>query len=397
MDLVSRLLALTEPRDEPVWLVGGCVRDRLLGRDSPDLDAVTVGAVELAKRLAKSARAFFVLLDDGRGTARVITRDRRTQLDLTELTVDLETDLRRRDFTINAIACPLADWRSAAPAYLDPCGGIDDLRAQRIRAVTAQSLGDDPLRVLRAYRFQATLGFQVEPRTAERVRAAAPRLGEVAAERVWQEWLPLLASPGAVRALEAMAADGVLSGVAPVAEPARVAALEPAVAVLAERLPGWLDEDDRRPLLRFAALLGPEGAEPTAEVARRLAMSRAQRRRLTAYRTAPRAASDRTALAALALAEGEEAAGILALTAALGQLTEETLGKALAILAEKVFPVMRSKPLLSGHDLQQELGLAPGPAYGPVLAAVRLAELAGRVTGRDEALALAAEVLAEHG
>ena len=178
-------------------LVGGAVRDALLGRPVADLDvAVPAGALALAERVGAGLGATAVVLDAERGAARVAGPG--LQLDFTDFrAADLAGDLAARDFTVNALGVPLAALLAAgrAPASWIRRAAWADLRARRLRPAGPGVLADDPLRVLRAVRLEATLGLRLTPAAARAVRAAAPGLARVAAERVRDELVALLACP----------------------------------------------------------------------------------------------------------------------------------------------------------------------------------------------------------
>jgi putative nucleotidyltransferase with HDIG domain len=202
------------------WLVGGAIRDALLGRPHPDYDVAVRGDAErLARALARAGRGFVFALSDAWGSWRVSARDRSWQLDLTPLTApDLAGDLRRRDLTINAIAQPLRLGMSVgAETLIDPFGGVADLRAKRLRAVSDQSFAVDPLRVLRLARLEAELGggFVPEPGAVALAQAAAPGLDGVAPERILTELLRLLCSDAAVAGIERLRELDALAVVLP--------------------------------------------------------------------------------------------------------------------------------------------------------------------------------------
>jgi poly(A) polymerase len=157
---------LAQARRVQVFLVGGTVRELALGGTSPDIDlAVSRQTLELAQDAARALGGTYVLLDEGERTARVVAGA--AILDLAEFRgPDLTADLKGRDFTINALALDLAALLAGRPPELiDPLGGRADLAAGRIRMVAAANLADDPLRLLRAYRFAASHGFSVTPET----------------------------------------------------------------------------------------------------------------------------------------------------------------------------------------------------------------------------------------
>lgn len=202
------------------WLVGGAIRDALLGRPHPDYDvAISGDAARVARGLARAGRGFAFALSDAWGSWRVSARDRSWQLDLTPLTApDLEGDLRRRDLTINAIAQPLQPgMRVGAEALIDPFGGARDLQAKRLRAVSDESFAVDPLRVLRLARLEAELGdgFAPAPESVALARAAAPGLDGVAPERILGELLRLLCNDAAVAGIERLRELGALAVVLP--------------------------------------------------------------------------------------------------------------------------------------------------------------------------------------
>ena len=168
--------------DEPAWVVGGALRDELLGRELVDVD-VACPNPELAARLyARLAGGAVFPLSERHGAWRVAFREGYT-VDFTPLHGDtIEEDLETRDFTVNALARPLAGG-----ALVDPLGGEPDLEARRLRAVGPTVFADDPLRLLRAVRLEDELGFRLDEETEELVRASAGLVGEPAGERILGE------------------------------------------------------------------------------------------------------------------------------------------------------------------------------------------------------------------
>ena len=197
---------------EPAWIVGGAVRDRLLGRETTDLDIALAGDAEAAARaVARVARGTPFALSDAFGAWRVVGRGHAWHVDVVRLRDDdLDADLAARDFTINAMAEPLAGGE-----LLDPHGGRADLEARRLRMVSAEALADDPLRTLRAARIATELELAIEPETAAVVRERAPELERVAAERVFQELKRIVAGDRPVEGLELMEELGLTAVVLP--------------------------------------------------------------------------------------------------------------------------------------------------------------------------------------
>lgn len=181
------------PADQPVYLVGGAVRDLQLNRPVHDLDFIVTSKVRaLARRVADVTGGDFFMLDVGRSTARVIVHSsdgERTFLDFCALRgPDLESDLRDRDFTVNAIAFDLR-WPEG---LIDPTGGMPDLQARVLRACSAQSFQNDPVRILRGVRLAQGLDLRLLPETLAAMRQVARRLPEISAERRRDELLRIL-------------------------------------------------------------------------------------------------------------------------------------------------------------------------------------------------------------
>jgi putative nucleotidyltransferase with HDIG domain len=201
-------------------LVGGAVRDALLGR-APARAAVDVdvtvprGGLDLARRVADRVRGAYQVLDDARGAARVIAGAAR--LDVTDRRAPtLPEDLAARDFTVNALAVPLQPLvREGVARIVDPTGGLADLAAGALRPAGPGVIAADPLRALRAVRLEATLGFRLTAAGARMAREAAPALGRVSAERQRDELVLLLGLPRAGRALRRLDALGLLAALVP--------------------------------------------------------------------------------------------------------------------------------------------------------------------------------------
>ena len=194
------------------WLVGGAVRDRLLGRATTDLDVIVDGDVrDAARALARAARGPSFELSEQFGAWRVLACDRSWQADLSPLRGgSLEADLALRDFTINAIAEPLAGGER-----IDPHGGAGDLAARRLRAVGSRSFADDPLRALRLVRLAGELGLAPERATVVLARRHAKAIAGVAQERVFAELKRILSGEVVLAGLRLMDELGVTAVVLP--------------------------------------------------------------------------------------------------------------------------------------------------------------------------------------
>ena len=163
-----------------------------------------------------------VVLDELRGVVRVAspTGGAQPQIDVTPIEGTIEDDLRRRDFTLDAMAVPLHEIGAVLPV-IDPVDGVADAKAKVVRAISPAVFDDDPGRLLRAPRLAAQLGFEIEASTRHAIRARAHLVDTVAAERVRDELLKILAEPGASDSLRLLDDLGLLCRVLPELDAAR--------------------------------------------------------------------------------------------------------------------------------------------------------------------------------
>jgi poly(A) polymerase len=177
---------------EGTWIAGGAVRDAALGREVADLDLATANDPgEVAKTLGRGLGEPAFELSAEFGTWRVVASSRGWQIDVTALRgATIADDLAHRDFTVGAVAVPLAGGEA-----IDPTGGLADLEAGVLRAVGPTSFAEDPLRLLRAARLAAGLGLEIAPDTVALAHASASRAAEPAGERQLTELRQLLGGP----------------------------------------------------------------------------------------------------------------------------------------------------------------------------------------------------------
>ena len=297
VDALRRLAAL--PGDVPVWLVGGAVRDALLGRAVTEVDVAIAGSAgALGRALADATPgAGFVVLDEERDACRVVSD---VDVDLARLrAAALADDLRGRDFTVNALAVDLRRLvREGGAAIADVTGGLADLAARRVRPCAPSALAADPARVLRAVRLAVRLGWALDAALQGALREAAPMVSAVSAERVRAELVAILAEPSAGRGLRLLDDVGALPILLPESMPMRetpqsephrfdvwehslraveaadrivaeLDALEPWGADLAAHLGEPLGDDvTRREALKLAALLHDVAKPETRSVDR---------------------------------------------------------------------------------------------------------------------------------
>ena len=364
------------------WIVGGALRDCLLGVPSPEIDvAVSRDAEGLARDLEEAGRGRAVFLSRDRPGPRVFRVAGARPIDIAEIEGgSIASDLARRDFTVNALALELGSGE-----LLDPFDGVRDAAGRRLRCVRPENLAEDPLRILRAARLWASHGLRPEPAVLAAARRAAPLFGRTAAERIAAELSKLLGSPRAAPALGWSARAGILGVALGLALPAsRPAAIARALSVLdGKRTRAIAPERRRRLRLALIAIRAGMTALDTRRWLGERRFPREQTRdasmlvELAASSARIRSARDRWGWVLQAGALWSDA---LILVACLGA-SGKRRARALAPLARA--PLHRVA--VSGDDLVQWLGLDPGPRVGELLALLRVAAAMGEVKNRRQA------------
>lgn len=472
MDILEQIIRFLRRQNVNAYLVGGSVRDQVLGRPSMrDIDIALEGnASALARAFADMMGGAFYLMDAEHNVARVILG--KLYVDFSELRGTLEQDLATRDLTINAMARPLGESSNDTRNVIDPFQGLADLRARQIRAVSDRSF-HDPVRMLRAVRIAGDLEMTVEPHTESLIERDAAMLARAPMERARDEFFKILAQPGVVIQLRYMHRLGLLGSLLPevaalqgirqsaphtfdvfehtlhcVEELVKIQArdyVEIANGELAAELGSHFNQvisGDRMrgPLLRLAALLHdigkPEtlsvddegnihfyehemrGAKMAGDILRRLRFSndeieivtRTIEHHLRPPQLARAAKVSNRAVYRFFRDTGDEGIEICVLSLAdsrgksalsLEPDKDEILRKMLANLLEKYYrspeTVIAPPVLLDGRTLMKELGVTPGPRVGQLLEAIREAQADGQVNSREEALALARQILSKEG
>ena len=409
--LLDSLLRLAEQRKLPVYLVGGPLRDLLLDRQSLDLDIAVEGdAMTLARELADRTggravthRAFLTATVHIPGfhldliTARSETYARPGALP-TVKPAAIHEDLRRRDFTINALAVRLNG--PDAGEILDPTGGLADLDARLIRVLHERSFQDDATRILRAFRYAVRLGFRIEPETLAWLKRDIRYLDAISGARLHHEFARILAEETPEGTLCRSHEAGVL------------AAIHPALRF------------EREHAAPFAHLrvLTPTGARAAywpavawrltereaADVARRLALTRPQRAAVEAMPALERLSSPQSSVAQGPSPEPSLSDPHLKRSAIAEMLSPFPLPALWALAALAADPKVHDylldyltkarleRPRLSGDDLLA-LGIPRGPQLGEILSRLRAAKLDGEVRSKSDEIRLVEQAVRSGG
>ncbi|URD48134.1 CCA tRNA nucleotidyltransferase [Chroococcidiopsis sp. CCNUC1] len=392
---------------QPSYLVGGAVRDRLLGRNSDYLDLDFVlpeKAVETARAIAKHYKAGFVLLDAQRQIARVVFKNATVDFALQE-GATLETDLQRRDFTINAIA-----YNPHTQELIDPLQGYTDLQQRLLRMISPANLQDDPLRLLRGYRQAAQLDFALEPNTRSIIRQLAPLIGRVAAERVRVELGYLLNSDRGTAWLEVAGEDGLLTPWFPSMTRSHIERLlkvNSAAASLSSfpQLVRELSQPVRNTIktswlgiVKLTCLVSTNSATAEIELDK-LAYSRSE---IKAVTTALQLLPQLQAKSPEQMTLAEQyfffrAAGVvfpaIVILAVVQGMNLDLLSSLIHRYLNPKDPVAHPTPILTGNDLMKALQLSPSPLIGEMLLQIQLAQIEGKISTVEEAIAFAAKRL----
>ena len=193
------------------YLVGGAVRDALLGKSTCDRDIAIKGAEQFAKNIAEKFKGTFITLDSEYHIYRVVLQDKINYLDISEIQgKSIEEDLMRRDFTINAIAYDLKNNE-----FIDVTGGIEDLKNGVLRHIKDENLAEDPLRILRAFRFTSVTGFEMTQELQTAIRKHLSLALNPAPERINYELMKLFGGQNTAKTLLYLDKFGLLEKIFP--------------------------------------------------------------------------------------------------------------------------------------------------------------------------------------
>ena len=357
-------------------LVGGAVRDALLGRlsSTPDLDLVVpADALGETRRLAKRYGGACVVLDEQRDMARLVVKG--WTIDFARLEGnDLTEDLFRRDFKLNAIALSLSEPQQ----LFDPTQGLQDLQNGVISAIRESNLRDDPLRLLRALRLMAELEMRIDADTLAMVKANSPLLTHSAPERIQAELLRLVAAPAADQAIELLQTLQLLS-------PWRSKDAEPALMPLGQSRPTepGMTQDELTlalPLARLTRLLSDQGLKSLRFSRRQI--QRCSRLRYWQARTGAEGNGTLNETERLRLHQDLEAD----LPALVLCWPNERRDLWMRRWRNPKDPLFHPCAPVDGDTLQTKLSIQPGPKLGALIQHLTTAHAYGRISSLEQAL-----------
>ncbi|MBF0329822.1 MAG: CCA tRNA nucleotidyltransferase [Nitrospirae bacterium] len=387
---------------EKLYIVGGAVRDMYMQNELKDIDIAVIGnALELARVFASEAEASYVLLDEDFAVARIV-KDSQI-IDLANMRCGtLDIDLLERDLTINAMALPL---RYASVQDLkqivDPLNGLSDIENRVVRMVADENFLKDPLRLLRVYRFAATLNYSIENRTREAVASFAEMITSVPGERVAEELRQILRTGESGKIFSLMLEDGLFQKIFKKGDPERILSLYCKIENILNSANDMLPEDfvKNYPViicLKLSTLF--ESEKSLLDFLSAMRISRRESELTKKY------FCDRNAVANLynlkALPDNSEAVSLLMkfkhdiyplsiLAIALDSKITDYC-KSLISFYENEFKSRESLlPLINGSDIKKEFNLNASPMFKKILEAVEKEVLEGRITTKEQALSIA--------
>ncbi len=392
------------------YLVGGMVRDTLLNyqRNYLDLDFVLPEfTIETAKKIADKYNTGFVVLDAKRNIARVVFEQ--GTVDFAQQEGDtIEQDLRRRDFTINAIS-----YNFYQQKLLDPLNGLEDLATKTIKMISIKNLEDDPLRLLRAYRQAAQLNFTIEEKTRQTIIQLSPLITQVAPERVQTELNYLLGNFRGSQWLVYMEQDGLLKHWFPEINDHNLQLLQE-IDSSVELLLNQLNQDDFNSLFKvydnqnmYSSIL-IQRARLTCLVSNNHEIAKQElinlkysnqdlKAVLNVLSHLPWLKKNKQKLSLRKLyflfLELGDHFPIFALVSLAKNIHNQFILKLIHHYLDPQDKLAHPVPLITGHDLINQLNIKPSPELGQLLTEVSIAQIEGKIDNKEDALKFAKDYI----
>ena len=424
--VMKALIAFAKDRGVRLYLVGGSVRDLLLGRQTTDIDfTLSSDAIEFAKAFAANIDAISIPLEENPPTARVIVKQDSTS-QTAQLSIDfaqfraesLTDDLRLRDLTINAMAIDFENVGSFTNQahkqlpfrVIDPCDGMKDLKTGILRFPNKQVVIADPIRLLRIYRFAAQLDFKISQDAIDLVTTYRSMLSDVAAERCRDELMKIFYVKKAHPYLQQMDAAGLLTQVVSTIkgtcqtwislEIFEERPIPPILHVYRKEINRYLQEGisveiNRRSLIKFSLLLG----DTLGDIGERLRFSRKAVQFLECLisgskefkNTIPQLTQKQ--INRFLRTYASDWWGILLYSAASSPIDSAILKQIADTYYEHVLPICRQGRLITGNDLIREFHLKEGKQIGYLLKEIEDRQFDGEIRTREEAFAAIAALI----
>lgn len=372
------------------FVVGGTLRDLLLKREIKDIDfAIKGDTIKLAKEFSKKIGGTFVLLDEHFSIGRIVKDD--ITIDFSEIRgKSIESDLMERDFTINAIAFSIASNK-----IIDPLNGMRDIEKKKIKMVNEENLKIDPLRVLRAYRFNATLNFEIENKTRDALRRNAPLLRITAKERIKEEIWKIFATDFSLKTVELMLEDEIFNSIFKFSEILKTKYNTKALSIIEEILLKpenifsnfKINQPYIKVCLKFAALFGFQATQLIRQIKPSKREERFIEKLIEAEKSLRKIENLFDKVNFIRQYES------IFYPALIYSMSTDPLAtsrlwfyREMEVFYKRVYLKNKKKtPLMRGDDLI-DMGMEPSPTIGHLLERVELLTLAGKLSTKEDAI-----------
>ena len=408
LELFHAVLSVAKMLEREVFVVGGVLRDCILGRETRDYDlAVFEDALPFAQLLAEAVRGVYVPLDEIHGSARVVLRSG-DSVDLTDFRrPTFAQDCQARDFTCNGLSASLVDFlEKGAEAIIDPCNGVGDIENRLIRMIRKDNFSEDPLRVLRLFRYAAVLDFEIEPDTFSAAAENAFKITDVSSERILSELQQIFGSKRFRKVIVPMEESGMFQALFPFKTPDEITQwVKDAARIesLVYQDPPFSGLDlamtDSAGFLTtiFLAALKP-GDHPSDLVATlrlsnkmmgrilKVGMCLISTHRMVFENIDPEDFIESVARSALLLKNDRPAPWLILMAQTSDSKVLKVFQKAENLFVETISPIINAPPLITGGELIETSGKEPGPWVAEALEALFFNRLHGKITDKSSAL-----------
>ncbi len=392
------------------FIVGGAVRDILLEKELKDIDIAIKGdALNIAGKFAKEVGGTFVLLDEKFGVARIVKNS--FFLDISMMRGDsIYTDIAERDITINAMAIPLKSLEFGVQSLelIDTYNGRDDLSNRIIKMVSEENLIKDPLRILRIYRFAATLDFSIEEKTLNAAKRLASLTASVAVERIADELRHIIRLDSSYKTIKAMIDDDILFNILPKINPELYKTTEEVLSNppayfpdYSEAVSEYFKADYRKICLKLSTIFPDHDSAKQSAIRLKMSKKEAEfvhemalnRNRILELHEESKGNFDESAAAGFLKEFHDDTYSLAILGMAQDPSAKDFCRKLFAFYNEKFKQRMAMLPIITGDDLIKEFDLKPSPLFKKILDTVEDLVLKGIIVSKEEAMKKVSEML----
>jgi len=403
--------------EEKIWLVGGCLRNLLLGKEKKDLDLIVEDPdFKAAQIFAQHIKRSLIIL---RPTLRIITLPEGITIDFTlKKSAQIQTNLIKRDFTINALSLDVERLELPSFFLIDPSTGLEDLINKKIKLIRKESIDEDPLRMLRAFRLSAQLNFSIEENIPSLIQQKSILIKNVSTERIREEIFLLLESPLSYKYIDNLSAKTLLKQI--LGQNPNIENLKRLEELLSSNkiIPGEIKKrvllhlkknsqgkKSRKNLLKLIALLfSPEEKTSLSSRGKQLKLTRKQIKIMKkvekVYPHLKKIMKDQQRnpllVAQFLIEAGKETVETLLLFLTVNFECPSSQKFALFLLQEyfQRFSLLpHPSGLIKGEELMELLGISAGPQVAYILNKIHQAQVAGKINTKEKAIKFAKKLI----